>query len=839
MAARIALSVSNTHPKPTGETPFICALRIYCTYKEEKFSIIEHAMGWINGHASHPMAKIAPDTFVFAADLATAEIQHLQLMAITKGPSMNEVVSGDNGVHAVKDIHMTTNRVPLRAAIDGLQHNTRTPFMGIAFDPVQPDICVVVETIPLPKDLQKQYAGINAKALKRLSEMESKLIPMPQERINQYNCKQAQIAENFYGSIAQQGLKPHPEGILAGTFVSSICNTMMDMLTNLDPIIDEKISVTRASLIDVFGTAAALFKTTGLCPKDKITAAAANACLVNVGPLFSSNYTYASDMKPVINGDVDDMVMEIYEDKNGKFVSKVHPVQKRQGVTGYKLSEDIMIPFSDVYLRQANATLSDLFSGVSADARKGYVNDYYKGDCEDCANFAKTQFELLRRLCWRLSGSADSFYDANPGFQRISAKDFRSQALEAICNHPLAKEWKREQVQDTLRQCAEFGDHIYDTKMKLVLMSAKAANVEQVQKQGAANQVMGHCAAMIVRGKDNTEYGDILTELTAPIRIEVANRPMQHQVGGNLGADMDSSQAELMQDCGLLNTCTNMMAPSKDVKPWLHVGKIDGVFWHVVACVGNVIPIGNSLLGVTVGKVCSASDNKMQGLQVSYDQDEIKEMREIARYALPPIENFEGFFNCPLSPPLTHSFYNQDCHPIVSVCDLQYEHELEGWIKQGGNSRYVVRFGNKAIAVHQMNQSAMKRFQASVAGKNRVIYIKNHKNNRQVIPPAHAQDEIDDSSRLIIMTLVACVITLQLFNELMLIIGYLWPQISKADDRQPPNSTIPEPPKMKTSVAVQKSVVVQTIYKLSGQFGLPIMLLRDWFAYFLIEYRKK
>jgi len=724
-------------------------MQIYCKHNDEDFPIVDNAMAWINGHSSYPTMKVGKDIFVVAGDLAHAEIRDLQVMAVAHGPSVNQVVMQGNGVHAIKDIHMTTGRVPLETLLvmaslsptDGHESSV-TPFMNIGADPVQPDIDLVVKTVPLPNDLFSRFREINAQALKHFLTIKDKLVSMPQQRINEYNMRQNVITQTFHKNLSDQGMKPHPEGIINGVFASSICNTMMDFLPNLDTIINTKIEAARASPVDTFGMVAALFKITGIAHTETVTADMANACLSNLAPLLSSDYSYASDMKPVIDSDKGDFIIQVVENPDGTTTtSTIRDKAGKNGIVDYQMSEDIMIPFSDIFYRNANATLSTLFSHLQPEHRMEYVKSYFKGDCEDSANFAKTQYEFMCRFCVRLCSKHHTLYSRYPQLKGPTVDAIKEKLHGVLRASPMLKQWTDDQIKNVIRQCGEFGEHIYNTKMKLVLMSAKAANVESSDIQSKSSEprpIMGHCAAMLVRGYEDSpthpgissnaenrqsNYDRILTELTAPIRIE--SFMDRHEPGGSVsGAIINQvTAANPTEESKFYNLCTSLMAPTKATKAWVHVGKLDGVFWHIVSCIGDTIPVKGSTMGVPITTACDASDKTVQGVKINFTPEEIQETVTIAKYALPPIENMEGFFQGEISKPLETTLFAQDSIPISYVCSSYEGSAVQDWCCQN-STRYEVRVGSQIIAVQQMKKCAMDKLRTSIQNKNRVLVIR-------------------------------------------------------------------------------------------------------------------
>ena len=393
-----------------------------------------------------------------------AEIRELQVMAVAHGPSVNQVVMQGNGVHAIKDIHMTTGRVPLDTLlrVSCLQANeghesSVTPFMNIGADPVQPDIDLIVKTAPLPKDLAVRFRDMNGKALQHLLKIQHKLISMPQQRINEYNMRQNVITQTFHKNLSDQGIKAHPEGIINGVFASSICNTMMDFLPNLDAIINTKIEAARASPVDTFGMVAALFKITGIAHTESITADMANACLSNLAPLLSSDYTYASDMKPVIDSDKGDFVIQVVENADGTTsTSTIRENGGKNGIVDYQMSEDIMIPFSDIFYRSSNATLSTLFSHLQPEHRMEYVKSYFKGDCEDNTNFSKVSWGFMSRFCVRLSSKHHTLYTRYPHLKGPSVESVKQRLFDVLRASPMLKQWEDTEINNVIRQCGEF-----------------------------------------------------------------------------------------------------------------------------------------------------------------------------------------------------------------------------------------------------------------------------------------------------------------------------------------------------------------------------------------------
>ena len=492
-----------------AKMPFVGAVRIVCERKGVEHDIIEHAMAWVGCRNSYSAVPLGKGLFLVSGDLAEAEVRDLQLMAVAPGPSPEQLARMGAPPNS-KDIHVGTGRVPLRAFLEAScgsagsadENQPRGALMSIGYDPVQPDVELKVQAVPLPEGMRGRFREMNRAALRALSAMEETLIPMGQDRIHRYNMRQNLISQRFSAELLQRGIKRHPEGVMTGSFVSSIGNTLVDLLTNMDVIMQEKIRLSRTTALDAFGITSSLFRMTGLSFHDRIDARAAADCLANVGGLFASDFTYASDVKPLLaektprdlkpiieRQEGDGYVIEVYEDS-----------EDQEKAPAYAMSEDIMVPFSDIYLRSAR--VGDAFKGASIGAsvkgdtpgeslfnhldkkRRGYVEGLRRGDCEDLAHMAILQFSYMRRFCVRLSSKCGVIYDEHPDLERMEPAKFAGVVLQSLRAQPELKEWTDDELRGVLRQCGEFGEHIHGTSMRAVLMTAMAAKMSATGKPG-------------------------------------------------------------------------------------------------------------------------------------------------------------------------------------------------------------------------------------------------------------------------------------------------------------------------------------------------------------------
>ena len=755
-----------------AKMPFVGAVRIVCERKGVEHDIIEHAMAWVGCRNSYSAVPLGKGLFVVSGDLAEAEVRDLQLMAVAPGPSPEQLARMGAPPNS-KDIHVGTGRVPLRAFLEAScgsagsadENQPRGALMSIGYDPVQPDVELKVQAVPLPEGMRGRFREMNRAALRALSAMEDTLIPMGQDRIHRYNMRQNLISQRFSAELLQRGIKRHPEGVMTGSFVSSIGNTLVDLLTNMDVIMQEKIRLSRTTALDAFGITSSLFRMTGLSFHDRIDARAAADCLANVGGLFASDFTYASDVKPLLaektprdlkpiieRQEGDGYVIEVYEDS-----------EDQEKAPAYAMSEDIMVPFSDIYLRSAR--VGDAFKGASIGAsvkgdtpgeslfnhldkkRRGYVEGLRRGDCEDLAHMAILQFSYMRRFCVRLSSKCGVIYDEHPDLERMEPAKFAGVVLQSLRAQPELKEWTDDELRGVLRQCGEFGEHIHDTSMRAVLMTAMAAKMSATGKPMNMHPA-GHCAAMIVRGKssvgdaavtpgspvvsssaenDQSSYDRILTELTTAVRIEsfagrgeVVGQPSAY-VSQKIQAA--GGPPTPLTEAAFYNQCTMLMAPSREMKPWMHIGKLDGIFWHVVSTIGDTILVKNSVAGVPISDAVSTSDSSLRGIKIDFTEEEKKETLLMARYALPPIESSTALIGKKLDRPLGRCLYGPDTIPISYVLAPNKAAEVASWVGQNMAQRYQVTLGGKIIAVHQMNKCAMKGLRESLMKKDRVNFV--------------------------------------------------------------------------------------------------------------------
>lgn len=744
-----------------AKMPFVGAVRIVCERKGVEHDIIEHAMAWVGCRNSYSAVPLGKGLFVVSGDLAEAEVRDLQLMAVAPGPSPEQLARMGAPANS-KDIHVGTGRVPLRGFLEascGFSAGThedkpRSALMSIGYDPVQPDVELKVQAVPLPEGMRGRFKEMNRAALRAFGAMEETLIPMDQDRIHRYNMRQNLISQKFSAELLQRGIKRHPEGVMTGSFVSSIGNTLVDLLTNMDVIMQEKIRLSRTTALDAFGITSSLFRMTGLSFHDHIDARTAADCLANVGGLFASDFTYASDVKPLLaektprdlkpiieREEGDGYVIEVYEDS-----------EDREKAPAYAMSEDIMVPFSDIYLRSARVGDSLKISSISPNEslfnhlgkeRRGYVEGLRRGDCEDLAHMAILQFSYMRRFCVRLSSKCGVVYDEYPDLERMEPERFAGVVLKSLRAQPELKEWTDDELRGVLRQCGEFGEHIHDTSMRAVLMTARAAKMSATGKPMNMHPA-GHCAAMIVRGNssvkspggaivsssaenDQSNYDRILTELTTAVRIEsfagrgeVVGQPSAY-VSQKIRAA--GGPPTPLTEAAFYNQCTMLMAPSREMKPWMHIGKLDGIFWHVVSTIGDTILVKDSVAGVPISEAVSTTDASLRGIKIDFTEEERKETLLMARYALPPIESSTALIGKRLDRPLGRCLYGPNTIPISYIMAPSKAADVAAWVGQNQAQRYQVTLGGKIIAVHQMNKCAMKGLRESLMKNDRVNFV--------------------------------------------------------------------------------------------------------------------
>lgn len=115
----------------------------------------------------------------------------------------------------------------------------------------------------------------------------------------------------------------------------------------------------------------------------------------------------------------------------------------------------------------------------------------------------------------------------------------------------------------------------------------------------------------------------------------------------------------------------------------------------------------------------------------------------------------------------------------------------------------------------------------------------NLRNRRRGNARANPQDDPEYLIQFIIITLVGILFIVHLSYEVMLYVQHQWPGLFESVCKTPPNVTIPEAKSRAPAKAVEKSMVMMTIYKYSGQIGLPLMLLREWLTYFQKAYNQR
>eukprot|EP00960_Hanusia_phi_P055140 762886-Hanusia_phi.AAC.1 len=366
------------------------------------------------------------------------------------------------------------------------------------------------------------------------------------------------------------------------------------------------------------------------------------------------------------------------------------------------------------------------------------------------------QFSFIRRLCVRLSSRCGIVYEERPDLQRFTPAAFAEAVYADLRNQKALKEWEDDEIRNVIRQCGELGEHIWDTRMRQVLMSAKAAKMDDAGKSNESSPLMGHCAAMIVRGaascmataakagitapqpsiqaegspapaNTHSNYDRILAELTAPIRIEsfINRKPPSDKLSAFVSRKLRGSGLKPAQtEAGFYNQCTLMMAPCDGVKPWVHVGELKGVFWHVVTSIGDTLVVKDGVVGVPITEACSAMDTSVQGIKVSFSKEEADETRMIARYALPPIDNRAGMFSGDISRPLARSLYGEDNIPITYIVPNANSEDVKEWIRQSPNTRYTVAIGEHVAAIHQMSKRSIEKLRESATQTKRFTVVR-------------------------------------------------------------------------------------------------------------------
>jgi len=682
---------------------FAFAVKAHVLIGKEDKDMITKLFCWHNPHSSFYGKKIAPSVFAFECDCEMMELNHMQFMAMCEGPDIKDPINILNFGVNIKDIHVTTGRI---SAIDLIR---ATPGVkSESFDSAQRNLRLVLETHPLPQDLQKDYAAHNRQCVEYITVMAPKLHNLDQQRVMRLNEHEVEIADEANTMISKNGMQYHAEGVLGGACLTIWNNTVDLSMVYLQTALNNKIERHFACPADGFGLVMTCLKICGVGIHETIDSKISDQFMKSFPCMVSSAITYASDLK-----------------KN--------PVDG-----SFEMSEDISTPMSDnVYEDKGYTTRMLLSKGmkVNGDGMKGvqraYHDSIFYDDCEGDASILKICFGMVQKICRKVGGMGEKELSSFAG---------------VIKQFGIMKEWSLNDIRDGLAQCKQLNQHIKDSEIHLLLMSAKAPNVEKSEEQNAESQgdgemmeivydICGHCAAMT---KHNGSFS--LAEMTAPVYMVPfeESHEVNESVMPKAVIDMmrrcyhsamqkrmklrghSSEDTEITEDM-LYNTISNELSPAiPQCKTWMHMKKIDDVFWHVGGILGNKMLIApdKKTIGIPIKDLIKPGMvNKVQALNIKKTKEEEEEFNFITTYATPPILPYVKVFQSTVSPPLKNSIYPKDISviPIVyTASQEQHVEKINAWVKQDPSNRYTCKIGKSVLGVLAIPRCSVDRLKSMV-----------------------------------------------------------------------------------------------------------------------------
>lgn len=666
---------------------FAFAVKAHVLMGNQDKDMITKLFCWHNPHSSFYGKMIEPSVFAFECDCEMMELNHMQFMAMCEGPDIKDTVNILNYGVNIKDIHVTTGRI---AVIDLLR---ATPGVrSESFDSAQRNLRLVLETHPLPKDLQGKYASQNRQSVEYITAMAPKLHNLDQERVDALNDHEVQIADEANIMIAKNGMRYHKEGVLGGACLTIWNNTVDLSMVYLQNALNNKIERHFACPADGFGLVMTCLKICGVGIHETIDSKISDQFMRSFPCMISSAITYASDLK-----------------KN--------PIDG-----SFEMSEDISTPMSDnVYEEKGYTTRMLLSKGmkVNGNGMKGIQRTYHDSifydDCEGDASILKICFGMVQKLCNKVGGMGE--------------KELSSFAGD-IKQFGIMKEWSLNDIRDGLAQCKQLSQHIKSSDIHLLLMSAKAPNVEKSEEQNADSEgngemqivydICGHCAAMT---KHNGSFS--LAEMTAPVYMvpfeeshDATDSAMPKAVVDMFKRCYSTAMQKRMKLRGqgpgdieitedmLYNTISNELSPAiPPSKTWMHMKNIDDVFWHVGGILGNKMLIApdKETIGIPIKDLIKPGMvDKVQALNIKKTKEEEEEFNFITTYATPPILPYVKVFQSTVSPPLRNSVYQRDVTVIPIVYAAWQDNHVEkikAWVKQDPSNRYTCKIGKSVLGV--------------------------------------------------------------------------------------------------------------------------------------------
>ncbi|EKX34912.1 hypothetical protein GUITHDRAFT_146904 [Guillardia theta CCMP2712] len=623
--------------------------------------------------------------------------RHIQFMAMCSGP---DIKSGSNilcfGLN-IKDIHITTGRL---GAIDLIE--SKPGVMSESFDSAQPDVKLILETCALPRELASTYKSVNNQTSRYIQSILPSLKPLDQVRVDRLNAAMIEIANDSSKMITQNGFQFHREGVLSGDCLTIWNNTVDLNMVFLQNALDNKIKNHYGCPADSFGLVMSCLKICGVGIDEVIDANTADSFMRAFPCYVSTAITYASDLK------------------------------KDPNTGSFEMSEDISTPMSDnVYEDKAYsaAILKRLLisRGLKVDGaglsgfKRSYHDSIFYDDCEGDASILKICFGMAHRFCQSAS--------------RISKACDHEKLAGTIKSYSIMQDWSLEDIRKGLVQCKQLYSHIKDSSIQLLLMSAKAPNVEKSSisnGDGVGYEICGHCAAM------TSHKGNLyLAEMTAPVYM-LSLQSGKASTHGVPDADLNKMKRsynkviemkKMMKELAMKNKASDDLVTedlfysqlcndcAPDIgrsKVWLHMKDLDGVFWHIGGILGDkmlMLP-DTKTVGIPVSELIKPGmAERVKAIKINQSKEEMDEFNLISTYATPPILPYIKVFQKNVSPPLKSSIYPISLPTIPLVYGTQKQSEakkLDAWVKEEPTTRFTCTIGNKLIAVQVVPRMDLK-----------------------------------------------------------------------------------------------------------------------------------
>lgn len=686
-----------------SDKKFAFAVRAYVKQCGKEVAMVSKLFGWHNSHCSYMGKAVGggKGVFVFEADCNMLELQHFQFMAMCEGPDissgMNVLAYGLN----IKDIHITTGRLNLLDLIES------KPGVGSeSFDSAQPELKLCLETSELPEALRCRYRPWNEETIAYIRNQLPNLKILDQDRVDRLNEMMVTIANDSSRMITSKGLEYDKEGVLSGNCLTIWNNTVDLNMAFLQVALDNKINNHVACPADSFGLTMSCLKLCGVGIDEKITPGIADSFVRTFPCYISTAITYASDLK-----------------KN--------PISNT-----YEMSEDISTPLSDnVYEDKAysDAILRRIAisKGLKVDGsgfsgmKRSYHDSIFYDDCEGDASILKICFGMVQRFCGVAS--------------QVSKASDHEKLTKNIKSYSIMADWSAEEVQKGLVQCKQLHALIKDTSIQLLLMSAKAPNVQTSSmgeggKQGELDyDICGHCAAMTKH--NNNLY---LAEMTAPVYIlpitssgddglnlensksmETIKKSYQNVVkmidtmkhasaSSSTATEVQGVPTKVTEELLYAQLCNDCAPDIQRSRAWLHMQDLDGVFWHIGGILGDNILLNDNMktLGVPVSELVKPDKVKsLKAIRINQSKEEMEEFNFVSTYATPPILPYIKIFEKKVSPPLPRSVYSTSTPtiPLVYASHMPKEiGKISAWVKEDPETRYTCTIGNKVLGVQIM-----------------------------------------------------------------------------------------------------------------------------------------